>query len=89
MTKQEQHSKQLSRPEWRAKRIEILERDSHACRNCGKTQSLQIHHRQYHTYRGTEVIVNLWDYPDYLLVTLCNECHGAGHATYSIPEFLI
>lgn len=34
-------------PSWKAKRKEILERDSHRCRICNSNTELQVHHRQY------------------------------------------
>ena len=52
----------LFRPEWRARRDEILRRDDYTCQFCGcqERSELQVHHRQYH----------------YIAVWICLNCHG-------------
>ena len=72
MTKS-QNSKQLQRPEWKAKRLEILERDGNKCVKCGETKRLHVHHLSYTKGRDA------WEYPNDNLVTLCNGCHLAEH----------
>ena len=72
---------------WRNKRELILERDKHQCRNCGSTNQLQVHHRQYHIDTKTGFKREPWDYNDKYLITLCDQCHEAGHKQYKIPSF--
>ena len=72
MTKS-QYAKQLQRPEWKAKRLEILERDGNKCVKCGETKRLHVHHLSYTKGRDA------WEYPNDNLVTLCGECHRAEH----------
>lgn len=89
MTEQESilYKDYLRMEEWQTKRSEILNRDGYACRNCGKTDSLQVHHRQYHRDAVTRRILPPWKYADHLLITLCETCHKKGHEKYRIPEF--
>ena len=62
---------QLKTPQWQKKRLQILERDQFKCRNCNDEQSqLQVHHIKYIKGRMA------WEYPDKLLITLCELCHG-------------
>jgi len=72
---------------WRNKRESIVERDRHQCRNCGNTKNLEVHHRQYHIDIKTGYKREPWDYNNKYLVTLCNQCHDAGHKQYKIPSF--
>lgn len=72
MTKS-QYAKQLQRPEWKAKRLEILERDGNKCVKCGETKRLHVHHLSYTKGRDA------WEYPNDNLVTLCGECHVKEH----------
>lgn len=66
----------LMRPEWYAKRKEILRRDGYRCtslnalgQRCDHVGQLNVHHVQY--IRGRMP----WEYPDALLQTLCRQCH--------------
>lgn len=63
------YRKYYGRPEWRAKVGKILRRDSHTCQHCGARDNLQCHHLKYFPGRMP------WEYPDYLLITLCDDCH--------------
>ena len=64
------YSEKLKDPRWQKKRLEILERDKWTCQNCFDSEStLVVHHRKY--IKETEP----WDYPDELLLTLCEDCH--------------
>lgn len=76
-------------PNWKAKRKEILERDSHKCRICNGTEELQVHHRQYLFIKATKQFKVPWDYPEHLLITLCSKCHARGHYQYKVPSILI
>jgi len=47
-----------------------MKRDEFRCRYChSKEKTLHVHHRHYR--KGAMP----WDYENYLLVTLCEECH--------------
>lgn len=72
---------------WRQKREQILTRDSRKCRNCGCSQNLEVHHRQYHTDSKTGLKREPWDYDNKYLATLCHSCHEAGHKQFTIPNF--
>lgn len=77
-------------PRWKARRVEILLRDKSAsgvsqCVICKSEEQLQIHHRQYHFSKGRNQFKNPWEYPDYLLITLCERCHQKGHRQYNVP----
>lgn len=71
---------------WKKKRKEILHRDKGCCRNCGSDRHLQVHHRQYNVDAKSGLRIVPWDYPNRLLITLCDECHTAGHHLYFIPS---
>jgi len=67
-----EYSQKLKDPRWQKKRLEILERDEWTCQICYDFEStLVVHHRKY--LPNTDP----WDYPDHLLVTLCENCHEA------------
>lgn len=67
-----EYAKKLKDPRWQKKRLKILERDEWTCQACFQNEStLVVHHRVY--LANTEP----WDYPDDLLVTLCENCHEA------------
>ena len=64
------YQEMLKHPKWQKKRLEILERDNWECQICHDSEStLVVHHRRYISN------VEPWDYPNHLLVTLCEECH--------------
>jgi len=83
----EEYGVLLQRPEWQVRRETILKRDRHRCLNCGSVNSLQVHHRQYHKFSNTGDYKKPWDYKDKCLVTLCLDCHKAGHAFFKVPVF--
>lgn len=65
-----EYSEKLKNPQWQKKRLQILSRDDFTCQRClDKETTLHVHHRVY--VRGQEP----WEYPDGLLVTLCETCH--------------
>ena len=72
MTKS-QYAQQLKSPEWKAKRLSILNRDNHKCTKCGSIKGLHVHHLSY--TQGC----NAWEYPDDNLITLCRSCHKDIH----------
>lgn len=66
------YAEQLRDPRWQKKRLKILDRDNWTCqeKRCKTTtKNLQVHHLQY--LQG----INVWDYPDDMLLTLCEDCH--------------
>lgn len=78
------YSDLLKRPAWQKKRLEILNRDSWACRFCGDNASeLHIHHLIYLPDRLP------WDYPDEYLVTLCHACHQDEESLKFEDKFLM
>lgn len=64
--------------EWRDKRTIIYRRDSYRCVKCSrrgqKGVRLNVHHLLY--IKGAEV----WEVPDFYLVTLCEKCHTEEHS---------
>ena len=75
-----EYAQKLKDPRWQKKRLEILERDEWNCQICHDNEStLVVHHRKY--LPNTDP----WDYPDYLLVTLCEDCHESERTER--PEF--
>lgn len=63
-------SAQSNDPRWVAKREAIIERDGRRCTKCAAVKGpMTVHHLRY--VRG----LDLWDYPDEDLVTLCKKCH--------------
>ena len=68
------YQEQLKNPKWQKKRLEILERDKFKCVCCGDEETtLHVHHIRY--IKGKKA----WDYEDYLLTTLCEDCHKIYH----------
>ncbi|HOU31627.1 MAG TPA: HNH endonuclease [Bacteroidales bacterium] len=72
-------------PRWKAARERILARDKQRCLNCGSTENLQIHHRQYHFSKSLNDFVRPWEYNQKYLITLCESCHSKGHRLYRVP----
>lgn len=65
------YSEKLKDPRWQKKRLEIFERDEFSCRQCCDDKStICVHHLRY--ISGIEP----WEYPDHLLITLCEDCHN-------------
>ena len=78
--RREYHSKKrdyLSSPEWKSKRLKVLERDGHKCRACGYKYRLEVHHI---TYR------NLEQEPLNELLTVCRRCHQKIHDKYGVKR---
>ena len=71
------YRKLLSRPEWKAKRIECLDNAGHRCERCGNDRNLQVHHPHYEKNRMP------WEYDN--LVVLCASCHQAEHTVKHGP----
>ncbi len=76
----------LQNPNWKAKKIKILNRDNYCCRYCGSTKYLKVHHKYYSRYpNGNKVMP--WNYPDDALITLCWRCHNRVHLTKKIKLY--
>jgi hypothetical protein len=78
----------LFRPEWKAKRQEIISRDK-CCIICNGENTLQVHHRQYHFVVRENKFKLPWEYPGHLLITLCENCHKRGHSKFKVPTINI
>lgn len=62
--------------EWQRKSGHIKERDNYTCRLCGCSDKyVHVYHRFYDYDRY------YWEYPDDVLVTLCEDCHNKEHKT--------
>jgi 5-methylcytosine-specific restriction endonuclease McrA len=79
----------LSSAQWLEKRKIILSRDNNKCQCCGKVNGLQVHHRQYHIDKTSKEFRLPWDYQNKYLITLCDNCHSAGHSKFKVPTFII
>ena len=65
------YSDLLKDPRWQKKRLEIFKRDGWSCRLCGnKDITLVTHHKVYLPSKKP------WEYPNDLLITLCEDCHS-------------
>lgn len=63
---------------WAARSREIMERDNFTCQLCGKKNlKLNVHHIKYNKN------LNYWEYPDELLLTVCEVCHAKIHGKYT------
>ena len=70
------YKEQLRTSAWLRKRAEVMERDNFVCANClcdNFERQLHVHHITYIKSKFA------WEYPDYLLVTLCEKCHKEEH----------
>lgn len=80
----EKYSEKLKDPRWQKKRLEIFNRDQWMCQRCYNHEStLVVHHRLY--LPDTEP----WDYPNELLLTLCESCHELEREERSGSEELL
>jgi hypothetical protein len=76
------YAQKLLDPRWQRKRLEILNRDDFTCRKCGKSDStLAVHHLYYVSKRDP------WEYPDFALLTTCEECHKVEHCDSDFQEW--
>ena len=73
MNKKE-YAEALLNPKWQEKRSRILRRDLYTCVVCQtKSRTLHVHHLEYKDGKRP------WEYPDDMLVTLCDRCHATNH----------
>lgn len=72
------YKEQMNDPRWVERSREIMKRDNFTCQLCGKNHvRLNVHHIRY--IKGKDY----WDYPDELLMTVCEICHAKIHGKYS------
>lgn len=72
---------QLRTSAWLRLKFEIMSRDNFVCQKClcdNFERQLEVHHLAY--IKGKKA----WEYIDYMLVTLCRDCHQKEHNNYSI-----
>lgn len=67
------YQQQLKDPKWACRRVEFIAKNDGICHECRREHEqdnpLQVHHISY--VRG----MNLWDYPDELMLVICKGCH--------------
>lgn len=75
MSEKKSYKEKLKDPRWQKKRLIIMERDRFQCSSCGDdSKTLNVHHCVYVNTNDP------WDYPDNLLITLCEDCHNFEHS---------
>lgn len=78
------YSDKYKDPRWQKKRLEIFERDKWTCSSCvDDSATLHVHHKIYLPKREP------WDYPNELLITLCERCHESETNDMPIAEKFI
>lgn len=62
------------RPEWQKRRLEVMSKAEFRCVDCGTgNATLNVHHAFYEKDRKP------WEYADYALRCLCENCHKKRH----------
>lgn len=70
------YKEQIKSPKWQKRRLEIMQKDNFTCQICGDTESmLNVHHLTYHKDK------KIWEYEDWELITLCENCHKEEHSS--------
>lgn len=70
------YKEQIKSPKWQKRRLEVMQKDNFTCQLCGDTESmLNVHHLFYHRDR------NIWEYEEWELITLCENCHKEEHSS--------
>lgn len=75
---------QLKTSAWMQRKYDILKRDNFVCSEClcdNFERPLEVHHVTYIANRKA------WEYQDYLLVTLCRDCHQKEHDEKNIYKY--
>jgi hypothetical protein len=65
---------------WLRKRTKILKRDNYKCTVCSGKIKLSVHHTIYIEGKMP------WDYPNKLLITLCDSCHYKFHCEHEVEK---
>lgn len=76
-----EYKDQLKTSAWLRKKYEVMYRDNFVCSKCladNFESQLEVHHISYFKNKKA------WEYPDYLLVTLCRDCHQLEHDKFNI-----
>lgn len=80
-TMKAEFQEQIKSPKWQKRRLEIMQRDGFACQICGDEETtLNVHHLHYIPNRA------YWDYEDWELITLCENCHKDEHSIDGLLE---
>jgi 5-methylcytosine-specific restriction endonuclease McrA len=78
------YSELLRDPRWQRKRLEILSQSNFTCEECGAGEkTLNVHHIKYR--KGAKP----WEYSDFELKSLCEECHHWWHEFKAVLEPLL
>lgn len=86
------YKEQAKDERWINRSKKIMQRDNFTCQLCGKKHvRLNVHHIKY--LKG----IDYWDYPDELLMTVCEVCHAKIHGkfirgekiNFEIPNFKV
>lgn len=81
--KSKQYALLLKSPEWKSKRITILNRDNNSCQKCRSKTKLHVHHKKYIVGKMP------WEVPNSYLQTLCETCHDKAHEGRNISSFFV
>ena len=85
-TWKDSYREDLNDERWKRKREKILKRDGYKCRWCGSIDELRVHHKYYNKYPdGSRA--RAWDYPDDVLMVLCDDCHKKYHKNHKSPIY--
>lgn len=77
------YKEQMNDPRWVERSREIMKRDNFTCQLCGKNHvRLNVHHIRY--IKGKDY----WDYPDELLMTVCETCHAKIHGKFNSADII-
>jgi len=68
------YKQQINHPKWQRRRLEVMERDGFQCQVCFDRNKKQNVHHKYYIYNKL-----IWEYPDELLLTVCEDCHKKIH----------
>lgn len=74
---------QLKTSAWLRKKYDVMSRDNFVCAEClcdNSESRLEVHHIGYIKRKKA------WEYPDFMLVTLCRECHQREHDNDNISK---
>lgn len=78
---QENYRRAVESKEWRDVCQAVIARDHNACRICGGTANLRVHHKYYIKGRA------IWNYPIDALQTMCESCHTQWHDTHRVEVY--
>lgn len=78
------YAEKLKDPRWQRLKSKVLERDNFTCLTCdGTDRTLHVHHGYY------EWGLEPWEYPEWSLWTLCDQCHDFATFEYKYLKKLI